>query len=143
MYHKILFATDLMHNSQNFAHQAKRIAEHFSGELSVLHIIEPPSSAVYAASLGFAKYPEPVKDDAQLVLSTLCDEIDIPKSHQRVEVGSVKQCIISVADEIGADLIIIGCHGQAGWSHLLGSTANAVLHHAHCDVITLRPQQSS
>jgi universal stress protein A len=35
-------------------------------------------------------------------------------------------------------LIVIGTHGQKGLQLLLGSTANAVLHGAGCDVLAVR-----
>jgi len=36
------------------------------------------------------------------------------------------------------DLIIVGSHGRHGWRLVLGSTANAVLHGARCDVLAAR-----
>lgn len=39
------------------------------------------------------------------------------------------------AEEQGADAIVMGAHGRHGWRLLLGSTANAVLHGAKCDVL--------
>jgi len=45
--------------------------------------------------------------------------------------------IRSLAEEIGADAIVIGSHGHSGWKILLGSTAIKVLHGAHCDVLTV------
>ncbi|WP_292363901.1 universal stress protein, partial [Methylophaga sp. UBA1464] len=36
------------------------------------------------------------------------------------------------------DLIVVGSHGRKGIKMLLGSTANAILHHARCDVLAVR-----
>jgi universal stress protein A len=45
------------------------------------------------------------------------------------------------AEMIKADLIVIGSHGRHGLPQvMLGSTANAVLHGAPCDVLTVRIQ---
>ena len=38
------------------------------------------------------------------------------------------------------DLIVVGSHGRHGLALLLGSTADAVLHHAKCDVMAVRLQ---
>jgi len=54
-----------------------------------------------------------------------------------VEVGSVKWTIIDSAKQQNVDLIIIGSHGRHGLERLLGSTANAVLHAAPCDVLAV------
>jgi len=40
------------------------------------------------------------------------------------------------------DLVIVGSHGRHGVRLLLGSTANAVLHGAECDVLAVRVQDS-
>ena len=42
------------------------------------------------------------------------------------------------AEEIGADLIVVGSHGRYGLALLMGSTANGVLHGATCDVLAVR-----
>lgn len=43
-----------------------------------------------------------------------------------------------IANEIKADLIVIGTHGRSGIKRLLGSTANAVLHGTKQDVFAVR-----
>ncbi len=49
-----------------------------------------------------------------------------------------KEGILGAAREHGADLIVVGSHGRHGLALLLGSTANAVLHGAPCDVLAVR-----
>ena len=50
----------------------------------------------------------------------------------------------AAADELGADLIVIGTHGRGGLSHaLLGSVAEKVVRKAPCPVLTVRPQMHS
>jgi universal stress protein A len=46
--------------------------------------------------------------------------------------------IRELAKATKADLIVIGSHGRHGFSLLLGSTANAVLHDAGCNVLAVR-----
>jgi nucleotide-binding universal stress UspA family protein len=47
--------------------------------------------------------------------------------------------IASAARELGADLILLATHGRTGLAHaLLGSTAERVVRHAPCPVLTLR-----
>lgn len=48
--------------------------------------------------------------------------------------------IAEAADEIGADLVVIGTHGRGGLAHmLLGSAAEQVLRSTSCPVLTVRP----
>ncbi len=47
-----------------------------------------------------------------------------------------------LANQEGADLIIVGSHGRKGFALLLGSTSNSVLHGASCDVLAVRVAES-
>lgn len=45
------------------------------------------------------------------------------------------------AEEVSADLVVIGTHGRSGWKRLsLGSTTEAVLRHSPCPVLTVGPK---
>jgi len=59
--------------------------------------------------------------------------------HGRVEVGEPGDVLCAVADEINADVIVVGSHGH-GWLQrvLIGSVSNHVLHHAPCPVLVVR-----
>ena len=52
--------------------------------------------------------------------------------------GSTAKEILRIVQEQGLDLIVLGSHGRHGVAMLLGSTANAVLHHAECDLLAVR-----
>jgi nucleotide-binding universal stress UspA family protein len=48
--------------------------------------------------------------------------------------------LLQVAEEEGADLIVVGSHGQGAVKRfLLGSVSEKVLRHAHCSVLVVRP----
>lgn len=52
--------------------------------------------------------------------------------------GPANAAIVEHADEVHADLIILGTHGRHGLGHaLLGSVAEKVVQHAHCPVLTI------
>lgn len=53
--------------------------------------------------------------------------------------GSPDSRIVETAEEMHADLIIIGSHGYKRWERLLlGSVSDSVVHHAHCSVLVVR-----
>lgn len=57
----------------------------------------------------------------------------------RVEPGDYAETILAVADEIGADLIVIGSRGLGTWRGLLiGSVSQKVVQHAPCSVVVVR-----
>lgn len=53
-------------------------------------------------------------------------------------VGSAHHEILAVAEDVGADLIIIGSHKPELQDYLLGSTAAQVVRHAPCSVHVIR-----
>jgi universal stress protein A len=55
-----------------------------------------------------------------------------------LKAGDAGDEIKQIANENNADLIVIGTHGRSGIKLLLGSTANAVLHGVHQDVLAVR-----
>jgi universal stress protein E len=56
----------------------------------------------------------------------------------RVEVGSPAGIIVSVAEEMGADLIIVGAASSPSPNGPLGSVALRVVRHAHSPVLVMR-----
>lgn len=59
----------------------------------------------------------------------------------RVVSGVPFREICRMADEEGCRLIVIGTHGRTGLSHLLiGSTAERVVQHAPCPVLSVKPR---
>ena len=57
-------------------------------------------------------------------------------------VGRPSEELVKLAEEKGADLIVMGTHGRAGFDRLLfGSVANEVVKAAPCPVMTIRPER--
>lgn len=145
MYKTLLHATDLSENHYSLCQQAVKLAQCFKAALHFLHVIETPASLQWAQSLGFAELATPVKDDAITTMATLGEALGIPLANQHVEVGRAYSHILSKAKELNCDLIIIGNHSRLSFqtfieSTTLGSTANAVIQHASCAVLTLRAE---
>jgi nucleotide-binding universal stress UspA family protein len=63
---------------------------------------------------------------------------------ERIEMGDPAAMIVSVARELGVDLIIVGSHGKGFLSRvLLGSVSEHVTRHAPCPVLVVRPADSA
>ena len=141
-YQHILFATDFTDEALQVGARAKEIAQRYGARLSLVHVIEP-----VVVSPGYdllPVLPEELPDEAlrassQEALRRLAERLEIQDAEQRVITGvSTKEGILEAVRELGADLIVIGSHGRHGLALLLGSTANAVLHGAPCDVLAVR-----
>jgi len=85
---------------------------------------------------------EELVEIARKRMSALGERLGVAEADRHVVMGSTYKQILRVAQEQGADLIVLGSHGRHGLAVLLGSTANAVLHHAGCDVLAVRIKTS-
>jgi len=139
-YKHILIATDLSKGSEAIARQAIGLAAHANATVSIVHVIEH-TPIVY----GGGEFSVPldvnleqnIEKQARAALEDLCGKLDIPSDHQYLKMGSVKATVNELSHQLGADLIVVGRYGYSGLQRLLGSTANAILHVASCDVLAL------
>jgi nucleotide-binding universal stress UspA family protein len=58
--------------------------------------------------------------------------------HASPRQGRPGEALVSVANEVGADLIVVGNRRVQGIGRLLGSVATDVAHHAPCDVYIVK-----
>ena len=58
---------------------------------------------------------------------------------KQIEAGDAANSITSVAEKIGADVIVVGSHGKTGFKRfVLGSVSEHVVRHAPCPVLVVR-----
>ena len=66
-------------------------------------------------------------------------EAGVKDVHKHAREGDPADAILDVAEEHGADLIVVGNKGMSGAKRfLLGSVPNKVSHHAPCSVLIVR-----
>lgn len=140
MYKKVLFATDFDEVGINAAHKAKKIADENGAPLFLVHVVEPIPAYAYPGFAGFAEVEVSIREQAEKELATLAERLGVDSKHQFLEFGSTKNEVLRIAEENKIDLIVTGSHGKHGLALLLGSTAQAILHGAHCDVLIVRPK---
>ena len=76
------------------------------------------------------------KLDAEVDAATKIGVTDVVPS---VRPGDPADVLICVAEETGADLIVVGNKGMTGAARfLLGSVPNKITHHAPCNVLVVR-----
>jgi universal stress protein A len=135
----ILYPTDFSLESRPAFEVACALARDGGGRVVVLHVERSP-----LASLGgFAGVPPlPSEYDRQTVEEQLHavqpSQPGIPVEY-RLEYGDPEEGILKAAQEIGADVIVMGTHGRTGLRRLLmGSIAEHVMRKAPCPVLTVR-----
>jgi universal stress protein A len=139
-YQRVLVAIDLSNESESVINRAVELAGDDAGKLFLAHVVEPVAAAypIDAYAINMTKLQEEAMTIAAQRLAGIADKHGIGSDRQLVLAGSAATEIRSKAEELGADLIVIGSHGNSGWKLLLGSTANKVLHGASCDIMTVR-----
>ena len=139
-YSHILLAVDLSANSDVVAQRALHLSEVFSSQLSLVHVVE----FVQVDLSNELVLPQELELDQELLksaehrLKAFAEKLGVEGRSRFVTQGSTRREILRIAEENAVDLIVIGSHGRQGIQLLLGSTANAVLHGAPCDVLAVR-----
>ncbi len=140
-YQHVLFATDFSEEALHVGARARDIAERYGARLSLVHVVEEMTlSAGYELMPVLPELPdEALLREAREALTRLAAKLGVEAAAQWALLApSTKEGILSAAQEHHADLIVVGSHGRHGLALLLGSTANAVLHGAPCDVLAVR-----
>ncbi|WP_020680361.1 universal stress protein [Marinobacterium rhizophilum] len=140
-YKRILLAVDLSEESEQLIDKTCEIADRNNAELSLIHVIEPLSFAYGGdVPMDLTTIQEQLDDHARVKLDSFASRLSHPVTHKLIVSGHTESEIHRYCDEHDIDLVIVGSHGRHGLSLLLGSTANGVLHGAHCDVLAIRVQ---
>jgi universal stress protein A len=141
-YTKILTAVDLSEDSGNVLARARALAASNGAELHLIHVIEPLSFA-YGGDIpmDFSGIQDEIHQQATAQLKRVSEQNDIEPTRQHIVLGKPEVEIHAMAEQLGADLIVVGSHGRYGLALLMGSTANGVLHGASCDVLAVRVGQ--
>ncbi len=140
-YQHILIAADFSEHHIQVATRAQQLAEKYQATLSICHIVEdyPITDFAYEPMISVdVDMHDALMKSAKQHIAQYASELDIADENQWVEFGNPRHDIVRLAKEHDVDLIVVGSHGRHGIKLLLGSTANAVLHHAICDVLAVR-----
>lgn len=142
-YKKILAAVDLTDEAADVLAKAAEVAAQSNAELSLLTVVKTINQVyggfdVAALSADAALIERDAVRQAEEHIAKQAKAHGVPEQRTYIGRGSPSYEIKRRAEEIGADLIIVGTHGRHGLGLLLGSTANGVLHGAPCDVLTVR-----
>ena len=138
-YSHILVGVDLTEESRPVSERACSLAKAFGAELSLIHVIEPLSLA-YGGDIpmDLSTIQEQIQETAKTHLAEFAESLSISEEDRHLIFGRPETEIHTLANEIDADLIVVGSHGRHGLALLLGSTANGVLHGSPCDVLAVR-----
>ena len=139
-YKHMLLAVDLHPNCDTeLLSHGLALAKEYGSKVTLIHAVEHLNAyGVAQAYPSVLEVEDQLIDEAKKQLEGIKKQFNIATANAVVEVGSPKMIVLDYAKENNVDLIVLGSHGRHGLQILLGSTANAVLHNAECDVLAVR-----
>ncbi len=155
LYKTILVTSDFTPNSDHAFKHAVMLARQNNAKIHLLHVIQQVDSSIrgYIASVvGESRLSEFEKNNylkAQLELQKELDDFaekelkNYPQDLARfagsqVVIGQPVTQILDIAEELNADVIVMGTHGKGAIEHaFLGSVAEKVLRKAKRPVFTI------
>ena len=138
MYERILLPTDGSTGTAHVALQAIDLAEQYGATIHVLHVIDTDMRSVLTeAGSGFDTL-EKRGENAVGMIERIGQGHSV-EMETEIRTGDPAETILTVAEEIDADLIVCGTHGRSGVRRqLLGSVAERVVRHASQPVLTVQ-----
>ena len=145
MFERIVVGTDGSETAAEAVKQAMELAKLSDAKLDIVSAFEPvPQQRLREEGSevpGDVAYAVGPREDVNNILEAAAGSA----SQSGVEVnthpreGDPADAILDVAEEIGADLIVVGNKGMTGARRfLLGSVPNKISHHAPCGVFIVR-----
>jgi len=149
---KIILATDFSNISKDASYYALLLAQTFKAELKALHVFDtsmwsvparyyyylaPAGPGFDAVVEGFEEIRQRGKDSLKKLAESFNLEVETIFTE-----GDPGHEIVRVAEELNADLIVLGTHGYKRWRRFtIGSVAEFVVRHAPCAVLTIRHKE--
>jgi nucleotide-binding universal stress UspA family protein len=130
----IVVGTDGTEAAERAVDRAGEIARAFGATVHVVSAYsDDRTPLVGVGRQGDRPHAQQYVDRAQERLAKQGVESEAHVSNQ--EAG---RALVAIADEQGAQMIVVGNRGMTGPKRVLGSVPNHVSHHAHCDVVIVR-----
>jgi universal stress protein A len=159
-YTHILVAADLAADHETILPRAAGIALAFGAKLTLMHVVDeregggelqmpiegelsepgstlPKGAAPSSSAIEYGGHR--LEHAAHAFLDDLARECGVPNVATAVVASSaVARAIVEIARDRAVDLIVVGGHSREGLDWLFGSTTDAVVRRAPCDVLVIR-----
>lgn len=141
---KILFCTDFSENADiAFKHALDMVLRQPNSLLIILHVIPEPEAEFWKTYVyEMEDIDEKAKQDIderirQAYLYQIPPEVTV---QVEIKIGRDYQSILDFANEIHADIIVMGRRGHTAWERtFFGSVVERVVRRAQCPVLVVPP----
>ena len=141
MIEAMLVATDGSDSAKQVVREAGQLAQRVGASVHVVTAYTPlraPRVGGGSANPELASWHLAGDSRAEGILVDACAELRLAgvEAETHARTGSPADVILDVAEEIDADLVVVGSRGLGdARRHLLGNVPNKVSHHASCSVL--------
>ncbi len=136
---KVLVGTDFSEAAGRAVERAVDVAARYGAKLHLVHAWDYPAVA-YAAMgttmIDILPFEQAAREKLDALVASLADRgVTVEASLCR---GVAWDQIVSLVDQVAADLLVVGTHGRTGLKRaMLGSVAERVVRHATVPVLTV------
>ena len=139
----LLLAIDFSESSSAVVDVALELAKRFSATIHIVHAFDLPIPLVTPYEVAIPEaYLDQTRKAAAQKLAAVVGQVtaqDVRVESHLAE-SPAASAIARTAEEVGADLVVMGTHGHTGIKHLvLGSVAERTMRLAPCSVLVVKP----
>ena len=137
MFRSILVAVDSSEGANRAVDVAADLARTCGAKVILVHAVAGPGAMVFEDP-SIAAHGEDLVEESEKLIQRLSDRIADVKPEAKLIDMPAASSIVRTAQEVGADLIVLGVRKRGFLEQLLGRVTNGVLHHAPCSVLIAR-----
>jgi universal stress protein A len=139
MYRTILVALDGSPREASVFQSAIAIAKESGAALHVCRAVTLPVGVPEAVwAVPTAELDAVLVAEANRAISLRIAGTSLTIAGTHVRIGQPADVVLDVAEEVDADLIVIGAHGYHVLERVIGTTASKIVHRAKCSVLVAR-----
>ena len=122
--------------------EANHVAKLVHGKVHLVNAVPAPTVNIALEVPGFTPeiYNEAILAHHQGMMDEFARDHHVPTEQTHVVEGLPEDVLPEIAEQLDAELILLGSLGRTGWSAaLIGNTAEQVVDGLHCDLLVLKP----
>jgi nucleotide-binding universal stress UspA family protein len=141
MFSEIVVGTDGSDTANAAVALATDLAQRCGATLHLVSAYKDPATSIAVAHTGTVAVPDTsftaleVRSSCEELLTEVAKRAGSITTETHAVPGAPADVLISVAESVGADLIVVGSKGMKGARRLIGSVPNSVAHRSPCHVI--------
>ena len=146
---RVLIPVDFSEPSRMAMAWAFDYAQRAECELHLLHVVDRQvhkgdfKTTTEAIEAQFQDITRAVEEELAAMAPSAEERAQVGKLRRHTATGKPADEIVEVAEKLGTELIVMGTHGRTGVRRaVIGSVAEAVVRHAPCTVVCVKPAQT-